>query len=81
MHRNKIHILVLVDETVFEYMAGVVRDMADGGHMADARYFDGSQMEVHVHIAMSVANMHEHLGKLIAYARTNHVVPSWSKGN
>lgn len=24
-------------------------------------------------------DMHEHLGQLIAYARTNHVVPPWSK--
>ncbi len=68
-------------ETAFDYMAGVVRDMDDGARMADARYFDGSQMEVHAHIAMSLADMHEHLGQLIAYARTNHVVPPWSMGN
>ena len=24
-------------------------------------------------------DLHEHLGQLIAYARTNHVVPPWSK--
>jgi hypothetical protein len=24
-------------------------------------------------------DMHEHLGQLIAYARTNHIVPPWSK--
>jgi hypothetical protein len=26
-----------------------------------------------------MADMHEHLGQLIAYARTNHVVPPWSR--
>jgi hypothetical protein len=31
-------------------------------------------------IVLAVAgDMHEHLGQLIAYARTNHIVPPWSK--
>ena len=31
-------------------------------------------------IVISVGgDMHEHLGQLIAYARTNHIVPPWSK--
>ena len=68
-------------EESFDYMAGVVRDMDADRRMADARYFDGSQMETHAHIAMALADMHEHLGQLIAYARTNHVVPPWSTGN
>jgi len=68
-------------EASFDYMAGVVRDMDSERRMADARYFDGSQMETHAHIAMALGDMHEHLGQLIAYARTNHVVPPWSAGN
>ena len=30
-------------------------------------------------VAAVGGDMHEHLGQLIAYARTNHVVPPWSK--
>ena len=31
-------------------------------------------------VVMAVGgDMHEHLGQLIAYARTNHIVPPWSK--
>jgi hypothetical protein len=31
-------------------------------------------------IVMAIGgDMHEHLGQLIAYARTNHIVPPWSK--
>jgi hypothetical protein len=26
-----------------------------------------------------LGDMHEHLGQLIAYARTNRIVPPWSK--
>lgn len=29
---------------------------------------------------MTTTHMHEHLGQLIAYARTNGVVPPWSRG-
>jgi hypothetical protein len=29
----------------------------------------------------SLAGREEHLGELIAYARTNEVVPPWSMGN
>jgi DinB family protein len=33
-----------------------------------------------VDVAMFVGgDLHEHLGQLIAYARTNHIVPPWSK--
>jgi hypothetical protein len=30
-------------------------------------------------VAAVAGDMHEHLGQLIAYARTNHIVPPWSK--
>src|SRR5262245_37991068 len=30
-------------------------------------------------VAAIGGDMHEHLGQLIAYARTNHIVPPWSK--
>jgi len=33
----------------------------------------------HVFIDM-IADQHEHLGQLIAYARVNGIVPPWSKG-
>jgi hypothetical protein len=38
-------------------------------------------MPVHASIATAMADMHELLGQLIAYARRNHVVPPWSMGN
>ncbi len=36
-------------------------------------------MPIHANVLISMADMHEHLGQLIAYARTNHVVPPWSR--
>ena len=29
---------------------------------------------------MAIGHVHEHFGQLIAYARSNEVVPPWSKG-
>jgi len=43
-------------ETSFDYMAGVVRDMNGAARPADARYFDGTEMEVHAHIAMALGD-------------------------
>jgi hypothetical protein len=37
--------------------------------------------EIDVSVATAMADMHEHLGQLIAYARSNHGVPPWSAGN
>ena len=30
---------------------------------------------------LATTHLHEHLGQLIAYARSNNVVPPWSRGN
>ncbi len=30
-------------------------------------------------MVLTVTHLHEHLGQMIAYARSNHVVPPWSK--
>lgn len=61
----------------FAFLIKVVRDMPEAKRMEDGAYF-GQPMPVHASIATAMADMHEHLGQLIAYARTNHVVPPWS---
>ena len=67
-------------EASFDYLIEVVRDMDGEKRMAESTYF-GRDMAVHANIATAMADMHEHLGQLIAYARTNHVVPPWSMEN
>jgi len=64
----------------FEYLAGALSDMSDETRMADGTTF-GRSMKNSAGIALAMADMHEHLGQLIAYARTNEVVPPWSMGN
>lgn len=64
--------------TSIDYMIGVVAGMDDAERAADGSYF-GQPMPVHASVATAMADMHEHLGQLIAYARTNRVVPPWSR--
>jgi hypothetical protein len=67
-------------DSSFGFLIGIVREMPEEKRLSEGSYF-GSAMPVHASIATAMADMHEHLGQLIAYARTNHVVPPWSMGN
>jgi hypothetical protein len=65
-------------DTSFDFLVGIVEGMSEEKRMSDGEYF-GTPMPVHASIATAMNDMHEHLGQLIAYARTNHVVPPWSR--
>ncbi len=65
-------------DSAFDHLIGIVRGMDETERMTDSDYF-GRPMKIHANIMISMGDMHEHLGQLIAYARTNHVVPPWSR--
>ena len=65
-------------DVAFDFLVGVVEDMTEEERMSAGSYF-GRAMPVHASVATAMNDMHEHLGQLIAYARTNHVVPPWSR--
>lgn len=67
-------------DTSFGYLIEVVQGMSEGERTSDGSYF-GTPMPAHASVATAMADMHEHLGQLIAYARTNRVVPPWSAGD
>ena len=62
----------------FDNIIAVVEGMDDATRMSELRFF-GQQVRIDGAIAMAAADMHEHLGQLIAYARTNRIVPPWSR--
>jgi hypothetical protein len=64
--------------SAFDHLLGAVRGMDEAKRHESSSYF-GRQMPVHANIATAMADMHEHLGQLIAYARANRVVPPWSR--
>jgi hypothetical protein len=64
--------------SAFDHLIAAVRGMSSAQLMAESSYF-GRQMPAQGNAMTATADMHEHLGQLIAYARTNHVVPPWSR--
>ena len=70
----------LIDELgkAFDNVIGVVEGMDDATRMREIRFF-GQPVRIGGAISMAAGDMHEHLGQLIAYARTNRIVPPWSR--
>ena len=62
----------------FDNVIAVVEGMDDATRMREIRFF-GQAVRIEGAINMAAADMHEHLGQLIAYARTNQIVPPWSR--
>lgn len=62
----------------FAYLIRTVSEMDEAKRASQGSYF-GTPMPVHASVATAMNDMHEHLGQLIAYARTNRVVPPWSR--
>ncbi len=65
-------------EKALNNMIEIAKGYDAEGLQGDARWFGGRTVPVSHAITLSAFDMHEHLGQLIAYARTNHVVPPWS---
>jgi hypothetical protein len=62
----------------FDNMIGFVSRLDAAGRAREIRFF-GQPVQVGGAIMMATADMHEHLGQLIAYARSNRIVPPWSR--
>ena len=70
-----------VIETVkasFVYIRQVVANLPDADLDKQTKFF-GQEMTYRGMLFFTANHMHEHLGQSIAYARTNHVTPPWSK--
>jgi uncharacterized damage-inducible protein DinB len=65
-------------DAAMNYMIAAVGNMTPADRAVDATWSDrptnGAGVVLH-----AVNDMHEHLGRAIAYARTNQIVPPWSR--
>ena len=61
----------------FDNMIGFVSRMDDATRNKEIRFF-GTPVTTGGAVMMAAGDMHEHLGQLIAYARSNRVVPPWT---
>jgi len=70
-----------VIETVkasFSHIRLVITNLPDGDLDKHSKFF-GQDLTYRELLFFIANHMHEHLGQSIAYARTNHVTPPWSK--
>jgi hypothetical protein len=74
------------DETIaavkasFAHLKKAMTDVPDSRLSEPVTMF-GQQASMQSLWVLTTTHLHEHLGQLIAYARTNDVVPPWSRGN
>jgi uncharacterized damage-inducible protein DinB len=62
----------------FDHVRNVIRNMSDADLDKPATMF-GQQTTYRNVLLTTVTHAHEHLGQLIAYARSNGVTPPWSR--
>ena len=63
----------------FEHMTKAINDTPDADFDKMVKMF-GNDASTRSVFLLAVTHNHEHLGQLIAYARSNGVTPPWSKG-
>jgi uncharacterized damage-inducible protein DinB len=59
-------------------VASIQRRLSDSNLQTQVKLF-GEDMTKQGAVMLILGDQHEHLGQSIAYARTNGVVPPWSK--
>ena len=63
----------------FAHVQGILDELDHEGLMASHDFF-GNQMSGTQVWVLAATHLHEHLGQLIAYARSNGIAPPWSRG-
>ena len=75
--RTRAEIIAEVEKS-FAFLKQQMNDTTDGKLETSMKIF-GRDSAVRTTWVGTVTHLHEHLGQLIAYARSNKVVPPWSK--
>lgn len=75
--RSRAEIITEVEQS-FAFLKKAMNDTPDAKLDTMQKMF-GRESSVRTTWVMTVTHVHEHLGQLIAYARSNKVVPPWSK--
>lgn len=75
--RSRTEIIAEVEQS-FAFLKKAMSDSPDARLDAPMKMF-GRESSLRATWVATVTHLHEHLGQLIAYARSNQVVPPWSK--
>lgn len=63
----------------FDFVRTTVDGLSDADLMKETKFIGGKMASYEAILFFMANHLHEHLGQAIAYARTNHVTPPWSK--
>lgn len=63
----------------FVHLHDAVEKTADADFDKNVKFFGGEEATIRYVFLVAASHCHEHLGQSIAYARTNGIVPPWSK--
>ncbi len=66
-------------EKSFDHLITTTSNLTHMQHIGDEADWFGRKVSVANAMMLAGGDMHEHLGQSIAYARTNHIVPPWSR--
>jgi uncharacterized damage-inducible protein DinB len=72
--------MVAAMDKSFDHLRKAMNDTPDAKLDEKVKFF-GQEMTVRQVWVVTGMHLHEHLGQMIAYARSNGVVPPWSKGS
>ncbi|MEZ5416429.1 MAG: DinB family protein [Vicinamibacterales bacterium] len=75
--RTRAEIIAEVEQS-FAFLKKAMADTPEARLETTTKFF-GRESQLRSVWVMTVTHVHEHLGQLIAYARSNKVVPPWSK--
>jgi uncharacterized damage-inducible protein DinB len=75
--RTRAEIIAEVEQS-FAFLKKAMADTPDAKMDSAIKMF-GRESSVRTTWVMTATHVHEHLGQLIAYARSNKIVPPWSK--
>jgi hypothetical protein len=72
--------IIMEIERSFEHVLGIVTGLSEEDRAREVNFF-GLDVDLGTAVTLMANDMHEHLGQSIAYARTNKIVPPWSRSD
>jgi len=75
---GKEEVMKTLDES-YTFIKGFVQSLSEEALEEEVDYFDGSKATKRMVIMRAFGHCMEHMGQLVAYARSNDVTPPWSQ--
>lgn len=65
----------------YEFISATVKSVPESTMNDELKFPDGTPMSKRGMLMVAFGHCEEHMGQLVAYARSNEIAPPWSQGN